>query len=206
MRKVIFIDWYETLCSQRMWGHLEVENPDLFHKIQKLIFEDNRQLHDDWLRGQERFCSVWHFLNDNGIPTQLIQQEFMRSLYFSKPDLPEFIPLIQKLRQKGYKVVIATDFFDIFGSYLYPYHHFDELFDGYISSAETGFIKRDVSADGKYTFFDDYLKSHNLNFTDCILIDNNRRTCAIYKELGMRVFTPKQPEAVRAALETLISE
>ncbi len=206
MRKVIFIDWYETLCSQRMWGHLETEIPELYHKIQKLIFEDNRQLHDDWLRGRERFCSVWHYLNDHGVSTEVSQREFMRSLHFSKPDLPEFIPLVQQLRQKGYKVVIATDFFDIFGSYLYPYHHFDELFDGYISSAETGFIKRDVTADGKYTFFDNYLKSHNLDFDDCILIDNNRRTCAIYKELGMRVFTPKKPEEVRAALETLVNE
>ncbi len=206
MRKVIFIDWYETLCSQRMWGHLEQEQPDLFNKIQHLVFNGNPTLHDAWLRGYERFCSIWHYLNDNGVPKHITQTEFMRSLSFSKPDLPEFIPLVQQLRKKGYKVVIATDFFDIFGSYLYPYHHFEEYFDGYISSAETGYTKRDVTSNGVYPFFEDYLKENNLTYEDCILIDNNRRTGRIYQELGMRIFTPKQPEQVRAALETLIAE
>lgn len=204
MRKVIFIDWYETLCFDKIWGHLQVENPSLFQKIQALLFA-NKSLNLDWLRGGIRFCNVYHYLEENGIDRYTTQTEFMRGLSMQKMADDTFLPIIQKLREQGYKVYIATDHFDIFGSYMYPYMNLEYYFDGYISSAEEGCLKNDGNIDGKYRFFERFLAENQLTPAECILIDNDTMTTHIYQSLGMQTFNPKTPKETVDVLKSLIA-
>lgn len=203
MRRIIFIDWFETWCSHFLWGHLKDENPALFHQIQSILFVDHQELCCDWMRGYTRFCNIWHFLEDCGIPKEITQTEFMRDLSFHKPDLPAFIPIVESLRQKGYQVFIVTDHFDIFGSYIYPYHHLEEVFDGYLSSAEIGYLKNDKMADGTYPFFHKFMMENNFSPNQCILIDNDMNTTQIYRSLGMETYAPQTPMDVLKILKQI---
>lgn len=204
MRKVIFIDWYETLCFDKIWGHLQVENPSLFQKIQALLFA-NKSLNLDWLRGGIRFCNVYHYLEENGIDRYTTQTEFMRSLSMQKIVDESFLPIIQILKEKGYKVYIATDFFDVFGSYVYPYLNLEKYFDGYILSAEEGYLKRDCNSDGTYPFFKRFLAENHLTEKDCILIDNSAKNTQIYQSLGMQVYNPQTPKETLEILKSLVA-
>lgn len=204
MRKIIFIDWFETLCSHKLWGHLETENPVFFNQIQSLLFNQNQELCNEWMRGWTRFCNICHFFENHNIPRSVIQTEFIRDLPFQTVNAPTFLPLIQKLRAKGYKVYIATDHFDVFGCYIYVYHHFEEFFDGYLSSAEIGFLKNDRLPNGIYPFFDSFLKENNLTFADCFFIDNSKKTCDTYQTLGMKTIHISSVQDVENVLNNLL--
>lgn len=197
MTKTIFFDWYETLSFSKMWGQLEIENPPLFDKIQYHIFKKNPQLTLEWMRGQTTFLNIIYLLLDHGIPREITQIEFIRGMAATQFASPFFISALTSLKEKGYKIAIATDHFDIFGSYMYPYLKLDELFDGYICSAEEGYLKQDEDKTGKHPFFLNYFRKHHLTYKDCILIDNSKKITDIYKNLGMETYhTPETKDVV----------
>ena len=203
MKKIIFIDWYETYSFSKIWGHLETENPSLYHQVQHLIF-NNSALVNDWMRGNTRFCNICHYLEENGINRLTTQTEFMRGLSLIQPASPLFLPILMSLKSKGYQLYIATDNFDIFGAYMYPYAHLEQVFNGYISSAEEGVLKEDLGADGKPVFFKNFLIKNKLTYKDCILIDNDPSITALYKSCGMATFTPQTPSETVSALHLIL--
>lgn len=204
MKKVIFFDWYETLSFSKQWGHLQSENPDLFNTIQYHIFEKNQNITNAWMHGNIRFLTITYFLLEHGISRDVTLNEFIRSLTFQQLATPEFIPMLKKLKEKGYQLIIATDHFDIFGTYLYPYLKLNELFDGYICSAEEGFLKNDIDKNGNYPFFLNYLKKHKLSYKDCVLIDNSKATTDLYRKLGMQTYCIQTPLDVLNAADDLL--
>ncbi len=205
MAKVIFFDWYETLCFSRLWGKLEKENPSLFKQIQYHVFEENPQLSLDWMRGQIDFLSIVYRLMDCGLSRETIQAEFACDLSNHKLVLPELPSLLHQLKDKGYKIAVATDHFDIFGMYLYPYLGLDSIFNGYICSAEEKALKKDIDSKGEYPFFKNWLTKNNLSFKDCILIDNSKETTDIYKKLGMQTFHVPNTDTLLKVINQLLN-
>lgn len=201
MRRVILINWYKTWCSHFLWDSLKKTDSTLFHQIRTVLFEQNPELALDWMRGYTRFCNIWHFFEDKFIPKNVVQTAFMQDLAAHRPDLPEFIPAVQRLREKGYRVIVIADYFDVFGGYIYPYHHLEKVFDGYLSSSEIGCLKADTLSDGTRPFFKKFMADNALNPQDCILIDNDLISDSFYREQGFEVYSPQKPNDV---LQTLL--
>ena len=118
--KTIFLDWNKTLSYSLFWGHLTDETHSNHHietQISTWLFQQNRHVINPWMRGQlssEEICT--NISLDTGIDKDLIFSELeisCKSMEFCHPQIPE---IINQLREKGYKVVIATDNMDTFRS------------------------------------------------------------------------------------------
>ena len=98
-------------------------------------------------------------------------------------------------------LIEIADYFDVFGGYIYPYHHLEKVFDGYLSSSEIGCLKADTLPDGTRPFFKKFMADNALNPQDCILIDNDLISDSFYREQGFEVYSPQTPNDV---LQTLL--
>ena len=200
MNKVIFINWFQTLSNQPIWHHLDTPNNHLYSILKTRVLET--PLKDEWFKGQVSFCNIWHHLNQYGIPKEIVQTQTMHWLSTITLN-QDLLSSIQQVRQKGYRVIIATNHVDIFGCYVYPYLHLENYFDGYISSAETGFLKTQQNTTGVYPFFDSYLKQNQLTYQDCLLIDSSKEVTNIYQRLGMTTVTPSDTQGIINILQKL---
>ncbi len=163
--KVIFVDWYITLTSLMFLNKLKLEQVDLFQKIKDKIFDKNISgWHLDWARGKLNQKDAACFVADDGyISYEEVLKIFADCCSVQQVDTEEFWPVIDKIRAKGIKVVLATDNWDIFCQYTVPALKLDKHFDGILSSNEIGYLKRDTN-NGNLLFFADYMQKNHLNY------------------------------------------
>lgn len=186
--KVLFIDWDGTLSRSRFWSRWR-NNPDdtRYASIQKVLFNDDNGsfIVNDWMRGLRDHTDVLHYVSDTtGIPYDDLVSELRYSAENMEFIDPGLITVIQKLRNAGIKVVIATDNMDTFRHWTMPALDLDSLFDGFIVSDTRGALKTDLSSDGTSTFFDHYLSQSTATPEQTVLIDDNLKT-KIVEQLGM---------------------
>lgn len=205
--KVIFIDWYLTLTSTTFLNKLKVENHALFRKFIEVIFENNPEgWQYDWARGKLSKEDAAKKISQAGIMSyDKVLQTFADCCSHQSLDYPEAWNMIDALRQKGIKVVLATDNWDIFADYTIPSLHLDKHFDDILSSHWLGYLKRDGQSQN-LPFFSTYLQKNGLTYQDSLLIDDNDiniNTCQKYQMHGMKV---KNTEDTIKVLYKIISE
>lgn len=184
--KVLFVDWYRTLCSCPFFHNLQKVNPKLFQKLDDKMFDElPLSLLVDWMRGKVNKNDILQRMADEEMSFDEIGRLLKYGAATMKFDNEAFIPLIQRLRQKGLKVVIATDNTDVFCDYTVPGLKLHRYFDGIISSNQVGYVKSDVF-DGKMLFFDKYLTENNCSYSEAMLLDDSAETCRLCKNFGMR--------------------
>lgn len=186
--KVVFVDWYITLTSMMFLNRLKLENPELFEKINNKIFEKNSEgWHFDWARGKISQKDVADIIADDGYMSyDEVLKTFADCCSVQQVDTEEFWPVIEKIRHKGIKVVMATDNWDIFCQYTIPALKLKERFDDILSSNEVGYMKRDVE-DSKLLFFEDYMAKNHLSYDDVILIDDGQINAECCHACGMPI-------------------
>lgn len=196
--KVVFIDWYKTLASMMFLNKLKFERVDLFEKIKDKIFDKNvTGWHLDWARGELDMSDAAALVAGDGYITKdEVLKIFADCCAAQQVDTEDFWPLIDKIRARGIKVVLATDNWDIFCKYTIPALNLSQHFDDILSSNEIGHIKRDIK-DGRLLFFEDYMRKKRLNYNDVILIDDAPANCESCRSCGMSV------KQVNSSSETL---
>ena len=171
--KVIFIDWYLTLTSVTFLNKLKVEDYAQFRKFIEIIFENNSEgWQYDWARGKINKEDVAKKISEAGImPYDKVLQTFAICCSHQSLDYPETLQIINALRKKGIKVVLATDNWDIFTEYTIPSLQLNRYFDDVLSSNQIGFLKRDIK-NNYIPFFEDYMKQKQIDKNSVILIDD----------------------------------
>ncbi len=193
--KVIFIDWYLTLTSVTFLNKLKVENHALFKKFINVIFENNPEgWQYDWARGKLCKEDAAQKISQAGImPYNNVLQTFADCCSHQTLDYPDTFEKIDKLRQTGVKVVLATDNWDVFTDYTVPSLQLNKHFDAILSSNQIGYLKRDEQKQS-IPFFDEYLEENLISPQESLLIDDNAlntETCQKHNMHGIKVQSPK---------------
>lgn len=197
MPKVIFIDWNKTLSNSRFWEQLEDVNHkyhSLHQKIINSLFIDNKNLINPWMQGKltsEDICKA--IAENTGIEEKIIFEELVesaRNMTFVSEGIPD---LINAIRAKGIKVVIATDNMDTFNRFTVKSMELEDLFDDILNSYELKAMKGDFE-NGKSLFFDDFIKRNNLSYTDTVLLDDSTSNSDPLTGLGMQTIQITSPD------------
>ena len=203
----IFLDWYNTSTHNTFWGHWAQDNRKFeLDKINQALFIDRPDLVDEWMRGA---CSCKFITEYLETKTGIRRDHLLKGLVQSSQEqqlLPEILPLIKQLQEKGIFVGIATDNMDVFTRWTLPALNLERYFDEIICSTDIGALKCDVSENGSLEFFRKYLSKQNLQPQDCILIDDSsivERTVLAGK-MGFRLTTEEKPAA--KILQNLLAE
>lgn len=195
--KAIFIDWNKTLSNSLFWEHLQDTNhPNNKHleAIEKSMFQNNRHLINSWMRGEHTFEDVTKILSeDSGVNQEIILNELAESCRQMKYVSEEIPELINKIKDKGIKVVIATDNMDTFERFTIPAMKLEELFDDFLISHSLKLLKGDLQ-ENSIPFFDEYLNKHNLTYQDTVLLDDCIDDTGTYDKLGLQIIQITSPE------------
>lgn len=203
-KKVIFIDWHGTLSCSMFWEDLQLSHPDIFEQIQRILFKADNTIIMDWMRGELSVNDVLDYLVDNGIKDRsLIEislQESCKNITFIDP---HNLKLIQKLRSQGYLCVLATDNMDVFSKYTVPAYRLDTYFDDIINSSHVGALKKEYDEKEEFLFFSKFLKKHNLDISQAVLIDDNVKDQNHFEQMGLSFLPVNAVYSLRTHLEDI---
>jgi FMN phosphatase YigB (HAD superfamily) len=176
MPKAIFIDWDGTLSNSLFWERWSKDPiyQSKYASIQKVLFRDSQDLLYDWMRGFRSTAFVVSYVSDTA---NIPYDDLINELRYSCENM-EFIDraaidMIQSVREKGTKVIIATDNMDAFRHWTMPSMQIDGLFDGVLISDTIGALKAEMYSDGTSLFFHHYLSQNNIKPHETVLIDNS---------------------------------
>jgi phosphoserine phosphatase len=188
--KMIFIDWYKTLSNSLFWEHLQDKNHrhnKHLEVIEKSMFRNNRHLINPWMRGEYTAEDIAQILSqDSGVAQDIILDELAESCRQMKYVSDEIPELINKIRNKNIKVVVATDNMDTFERFTMPAMKLNELFDDFLISYSLKLLKRDIQ-ENSIPFFDEYLNKNSLTYQDTVLLDDCIDDSGTYDKLALKI-------------------
>ena len=206
MKKVIFIDWNRTLSFDLFWGHLKnPEHPNHRHlaPIEEWLFVENRELIGPWMRGDVSVEDiVARMSKDTNISAKVILQELRHSCEVMQYCIVGLEKLVHEIRDRGIRVIIATDNMDTFTRFTVPALKIDQVFDGYINSHDIKCLKDDDEPADRIPFFDDFLARNELEYADAVLLDDSPDKSGKYQKLGFDRVLIDSPETLQKTLET----
>lgn len=203
--KTVFIDFDGTLSTSRFMEPLAASHPEIYSKFQKVLFSENDELVNRWMLGEitaEQCMSA--IAPKVGAPEEFLVQELEYSCRAMKIADPSVTGLIEKLRNKGALVVIATNNMDTFNRWTVEALSLHDLFDHILNSAELGAFKKDVDKNGQSTFFGSFLDQYHLLPEDCILLDDVASNQAV-ETFGMKFMGVEWGNGLAPALKRLLS-
>lgn len=175
--KVVFIDWNGTISGSKFWWHLEDKTHPknyLFEKIESALFGSLKHLIKPWMRGEIKSEEVLkRVAGDANLNFQEVMDEFVHSCQTMQLYSGDLFDHIQRLREKGIKVIIATDNMDSFSRWTTPALELSDKFDEIINSADIKALKGDFDENGSSLFFKKYIEKYQLNPGEAVLIDDS---------------------------------
>lgn len=202
--KTVFIDFDGTLSTSRFMEPLAVSHPEIYSKFQKVLLSENDELVNRWMLGEITAAMHERHCPESWCPEEFLVQELEYSCRAMKIADPSVMGLIEKLRNKGALVVIATNNMDTFNRWTVEALSLHDLFDHILNSAELGAFKKDVDNNGQSTFFGSFLDQHHLLPEDCILLDDVASNQAV-EAFGMKFMSVEWGTGLAPALKRLLS-
>jgi len=195
--KIIFFDWNKTLSNNIFWQQLGEEDNRLYGKlldIEKVLFDQKYDLINKWMLGKIGGEDICEFV---GKKTKINKEVLFEELIISCQKMTyvneQVESLLKKLKNKGFRLVIATDNMDVFSRFTAPVINSNFLFDKIINSSEVGCFKYDCIGD-KLPFFDNYLKSNKLKYDQVVLIDDSIDKKGNFGRLGFKIININNPK------------
>ena len=143
--KAIFFDWNKTLSNSLFWeqlGDFNHERHEWNENISTYLFRDNKNLISDWMRGEIADKEIVNRISlQFGYSSDVLLEDLIDSCRNMKLVSDEVITLVQRLRQKGIRCVIATDNMDTFRKYTVPALELEKYFDDILVSSDSGVFK-----------------------------------------------------------------
>lgn len=188
--KALFLDWNKTLSNSLFWSQLADKEHDYnsYHEpIIKWLFKDNSHLINEWMRGDKTSRDICRMISEkNNLDEAVVYGELAKSCKKMEFCSPRIKDLIVKIKQKGIKVIIATDNMDTFQKFTVTGMRLNTLFDDFLISYEKKVLKYDTK-DKEIPFFDSFLKKNNWSYEDVVLIDDSEDKTGVYKKLGFEI-------------------
>lgn len=176
MKPVLFIDFDGTLCHDKFWRNVDVDD---FERIQNFLFSENKLLVQDWMKGVYSSENINQLISKElNIPFDKIWEIFVedcKNMTISSNTLNQ----IKKLRE-NYAAVLVTDNMDCFTRFTVPAQKLDYFFDSIINSFENKKFKEHNEGE----IFIQLAGKANLKVEDCVLIDNSKSACGTFSKLG----------------------
>jgi len=203
--KTIFLDWYKTLSNSLFWQQLKEPGHRLNKKlvdIESVLLNKDFDLINNWMLGKLSSEDACDFISSRtGVDSKLLHDELVISCKQMTFIDEKIGVLLKKIKEKKIKLVIATDNMDTFSKYTYPEINKDNLFDGFINSYEVGCFKYDYKK-GKLAFFDSYLREHQLDYDEVVLMDDHVDKEGNFQRLGFEIVNINENRQLAEVLES----
>lgn len=201
--KVIFVDWDGTLSVSKFWHHWLDEDLKNYNKIQQALFVERPEMLREWMRG---YVSAERIVREIARHTDLDYQYLMTALEKSCKSMTfidaQVLDVIREKRERGMKVIIATDNMDTFTRWTVPSLKLNDHFDGILTSAKRSALKSEVSEEGVSLFFHHYLAQNAIKPIESLLIDD-RDWSVMTRRIGMQFMQVTPAFSVIKALQTV---
>ena len=193
----IFFDWNKTLSNSLFWNQLADPGHirhDWHENIVNFVFVENKHLINDWMRAKfnEEYIADLIF-ERYGYLQDVVIGDLAESCKNMQLVSDEIFGLINKIREKGIKCVIATDNMDTFIKYTKPAMKLECFFDDFLVSFDEKVLKFDVDNDS-IPFFTDYLERNQLSYRDVLLVDDCIDKSGTYSRLGFDILQVLSPD------------
>lgn len=204
--KTIFLDWDGTLSNNVFWESLrQPKTKYMFDKINYSLLETNKNLLDLWMRNKLDFNDIIDVVHkDTKIKKTILKNELILSSKngcFVDNKIPS---IIKQIQNNGINVILSSDNMDVF-DFTISSLKLNKLFDDILVSYRLGFLKKDI-CDKKLLFFEDYIKTNNLAYNECVLIDNSKNLSKICKKVGMNNILVKNINDITNILKQFIKK
>ena len=203
MKKILLIDWYNTLCNSEYFHFESKETNDL---IVKRLFQDHRSLVVDWLKGIVTEDDIIKQISDQNITPPLIKKAINQGCDLVDFYDPCVIDKINILKNNGYKVVLATNIMDTFTLKVVPRLGLKSIFDEILTSNEIGVLKTDVDSNGELLFFEPFLKKQKLSFNNLIIVDDDINLIKLLQKKKCEVHHINEISQTKDILNNLIGK
>jgi FMN phosphatase YigB (HAD superfamily) len=192
------------MSGSRFWGHWAGHSLyDAAHaRIQRQFFAASPEILTQWMRGQ---WSAETIAAEIARRTNVPEAELLAGLQESCERMQLYdarlLAAVADVRQKGTKVVIATDNMDTFTRWTVPALGLEYHVDGILDSYSLRALKSDKDGAGTSKFFARYWADSGVEPSATVLIDDGEHN-AVVQDFGMqyRRVTPQT-----SALDILLS-
>jgi FMN phosphatase YigB (HAD superfamily) len=195
MKPILFVDFDGTLCHDKFWRSLEPTQRD---RVQQYFFSSNEEMVNQWMRGAHTSEEINQFLSTNlSIPYSHLWATFVedcKNMFVSKNTLEK----IQSLRST-HATILTTDNMDCFDRFTAPSLALHEYFDDVVSSSK----RRTLKCDNAGQLFTDIANEQHADLGKSILVDNSKKVCTIFENLGGTSFLVTKEKPVNYWLDTL---
>jgi hypothetical protein len=200
--KLIIWDWYKTLSYHHFYEEIKLKDEDAYEKIKDYLLR-RPDLVKQWGKGSIEFRELHaKFAEISGTP----QSEFDKVLsklgdraFDVDQDLLNYV---KKFSELGIEQAVAADNFDVWDEFFLPqYSQYLHLYFTRIFSVRRYTILD--HADQK-EFFKKIVRDMNINFSECLLIDDNSDLTKIFQDLGGNVITHKNKQDLLDKLAEIV--
>jgi len=175
-KSILFIDWNGTLNNENFFRSLDTET---YQKIQMWLFEANKQMVIDWMKGrytsEQVVAQVAHHL---GIPFEDLWDVFVDDCMTMSLS-QGVVDTLHSLRE-SYILILITGNMDCFTRFTVPALKLNEIFDEISSSHDAGQLKDEKGGE----VFLQYAEKYNVPISETHLFDDSDNVCRIFETLG----------------------
>ncbi len=176
MKPIIFCDFDGTICHEQYWRSLP---PEQHAALQKLLFGDDTQIFQEWLRGGHTAEAVNQYAaNALGLPYEELWELFVKDCQTMTVS-PFTLAKLNDLRD-NYTVILMTGNMDSFSRFTVPALNLEQYFDAISNSYYEGIHK----TDNKGELFLTYTDRYGADIKKCYLLDDSVKVCDIFFNLG----------------------
>ena len=195
MKKSLFIDFDGTICFDRFWASA----PSLIKTwINQNIFQNETLVHD-WMKGYKTSEEINKYIsNSTKYEYSKLWEIFVKKC--REMTIEQGILAKIKSLSKSYTTILITDNMDSFRRFTLPSLKLNRYFDQIEVSTDYNSLKTDKIGE---TLFEKIADKYKINLKDAILIDNSKRGCSKFEELGGKSIITDSAGKTKEILEKL---
>ncbi len=191
-KPTLFIDFDGTICFDYFWHSAENHIKGF---IQKFLFQDNKDLIRDWMRGGKTSESMNRIIAAaSGFDYDELWSCFVsdcKAMHVESSTLK----LIDNVRTK-FNTILITDNMDCFDRFISPALNLNKYFDTIANSYNYKALKGDD--DG--LLFELVANEQGIDLSKAIFIDNSKKACDIFNRFGGQSHLVKTPQDIESVL------
>lgn len=176
MKPIIFIDFDGTLCHDRFWRSLQIND---YNSVQHLLFNKDKSIIEKWMVGDSTSEEVNGYIAEHlKRPFEEVWENFVSDCKTMHVD-QAVLQKINKLRAK-YTLILLTVNMDCFSRFTVPELGLENYFDDISNSYYTK--KTKTHKDGE--IYKELASKHGASLINCYTIDDSISACDIFEKLG----------------------
>lgn len=131
------------------------------------------------------------------------EDEYIYRHFFAHPEdmpvrRPKVYELLPKLKEKGYKLYILSDYSEYLSEVHFEFGGFRKYMDGEIVSYKVNLVKPDIR------IFERLLSEYNLDPSECIFLDDRERNIEGCEKAGIKGYLIPDEERLLEILNSLL--